>query len=173
MRRPVRLVASVLVTATLLVFTAACGDDAASSPDPNERLVDIYAAAIEAIAADATTLPTEDEQPLTVFVAEHEEVEISADVQVGVVAALESWASVRFIDSLEEAVDLDAEGEPVRGEGVLVGLGEVSDGEASATLVADRYEGEGMTVVFDLELTRRVGEWSVTMPLDGVAVDAP
>lgn len=172
MRRPVRLVASVLVTTMLLA--AGCGDDdTPSPPDPNERLTDIYAAAIEAIAADATDLPGEDDDPLTVFVAEHEEAEISADVQVGVVAALESWATVRFIDSLDEAVDRDEDGAPVRGEGILVGLGEVGDGEATATLVADRYEGEGTTVVYDLELTRRGGEWTVETPLDGVAVDAP
>lgn len=175
MRRPVRHVAGVLVISMLIALAAACGDDDATAPpDPNERLTDIYAAAIEAVAADVTTLPTEDDDDvLTVFVAEHDDAQISADVQLGVVAALESWASVRFIDSLDEAIDRGADGEPVRGDGILVGLGEVSDGEASATLVADRYEGEGTTIVYDLQLTRRAGEWSVTTPLDGVAVDAP
>jgi hypothetical protein len=175
-RRPLRLLVPVLAWIFALSAVTACVDDDgdASEPlDPVERLVDIYSATIEAIADEAGPLPAEDDDPMTIYVTPRDDADISADVQVGVVSALEDWATVRFIDSLDEALDRDVEGHPVRGEGLLIGLGPVSDGTASASLTADRYESQDMTLVFDVEVARRAGEWSVAAPLSGVPVDAP
>ena len=174
MRRHVRLLA-VLATSILLATLTGCGDDdgEVSPPDPEDRLVAIYAATIEALAADAGPLPGEDDNRLTIFVAPREDATIDADVQVGVVSELESWASVRFIDGLDEAIERDDPEEPVRDDGLLIGLGAVSDGEAAATLVADRYESVDSMTVFEVDVVRRVGEWNVETPLDGVPVDAP
>lgn len=175
MRRRVRPLIPILVTTILVVTAVGCSDDAGGSKaSPTERLSGIYAAAIEAIATDAlVTLPTEDDDLLTVFVTAHEDVVISADVQVGVVSALESWASVRFIDSLDEAIDRDAEWETVRGDGILVGLGEVSGTDVTARLSADRYVSTRLSIVYDLDLARRSGVWRVELPLDAVEIDGP
>lgn len=178
MRRPVRLLMSVLATILFLSVIAACSDDdadGASDPtDSTDRLVDIYAAVIEAVAAEAGPLPGEEDDPLTVYLAARDEADIGVDVQVGVVGALEDWASVRFIDSLDEALATDDEGvEHVRGDGLLIGLGPVGEGTATASLVADRYESAEVTMVYELDVVRRSGQWSVVPPVEGEPVGAP
>lgn len=178
MRRPVRLLVSVLATILAIAGLASCGDDDADGAidptDGNERLVAIYAAVIEAVAAEAGPLPAEEDDPLTIYLTARGDAEIGVDVQVGVVSALEDWASVRFIDSLDEALVEDDDGvEHVRGDGLLIGLGPVTDGVATATVVADRYEAADVTTVYDIEVVRRSGQWNVVPPLEGDAVGAP
>jgi hypothetical protein len=108
-----------------------------------------------------------------VFLQAREETEINAEVQVGVVNELAGWANVRFIDDVAEAVDGDVDGAPVRDDGTLIGLGTVGDGEVAAELVADRYVSDEETMVYDVSLQRRGGEWSVVEPLEAVPVGTP
>lgn len=175
MRRLARLLLVVTASSLLAGALVGCTDDAngGAGEDPTQRLVDIYAAAVEAVVAEARPLPDDGDEPLAVYLEAREDTEISAEVQVGVVDALEPWASVRFIDSLEEAVEVDADGAPVRGDGVLVGLGVVGDGLASTTVMVDRYEGPDRTSVFEVDVVRRRGEWSVDGAPRPTAVDAP
>ena len=179
-----RLVAALVVIAALLA--AGCGDDEPSAgEDPTERLVGIYSATVTAVVAQSD-VPSDDgedddggdegkdeDTTRTVFLQAHEDNEISAEVQVGVVNELDDWANVRFIDDLEEAVDESVDGAPVRDHGVLIGLGPATEGAVTSTLVADQYVSATQTMVFDVSLRRRSGEWTVEEPLEGVSVRNP
>lgn len=179
----------------VLLAASACADDAPSAgEDPNERLVGIYSATVTEIVgqSDAPSAGADESgddedgddgergsgsgdegKMLTVFLQAHEDNQIDAEVQVGVVNELDDWANVRFIDELEEAVDEGADGGPVRDEGVLIGLGPVADGAVTTSLIADQYVSSTETIVFEVDLRRRSGEWSVETPLEGVSVRNP
>lgn len=159
-----------------LAGLASCGDDDGSTEQsPNQRLVEIYSATVEAIAAQDRPVDPEgdDTSMVTLFLQAREDTEINADVQVGVVNALDDWANVRFIDDLGEAIDVDADGAPVRDDGFLIGLGPVTDGAVVASLTADSYVSEDLTLVFDVSVRRRAGTWEVEQPLEGVRVPRP
>lgn len=175
MRRVARLLLVLATSTALTAGVVACTDDdsGAATQDPNRRLVEVYATAIEAVVSEAGALPGEDDDRLNLYLEVREDAEVSAEVQVGVLTELEGWAEVRFIDSLEEAVDLDADGAPVRGDGVLIGLGSVSEGATAAVVMLDRYEGPASTTVFEIDVVRRAGEWSVDGSPRTVSVDAP
>jgi hypothetical protein len=164
-RHALALVALLLLTAT------SCTDDANGSADPNQRLIDIYAVAIQTVAVhERPDFSGQDELDVVVYVAGREGVDIALDVQLGVVLALEDWASIRFIDEFDEAIASGEPDQPVRDGGVLIGLGDVPDGTASVELIADRYERAGQLMAFDLTLRRRSGEWSVVEPVEGTRV---
>ena len=196
MRRPGRLRSSLVLAAIAIsALSGACGDDDGDGEgglDPNRRLIDVYTATVRAIAEDERPLPDSadeddesdesdtsdggdsgDDGPRDVFLAARDDAEISAEVQAGIVVELEDWANVRFIDALDEALEERDGVERVRSDGVLIGLGAVSGDDTEASLTADRYESESSTIVYDITLTRRGGEWRVEVPLDGVTVPAP
>jgi hypothetical protein len=176
MQRRRSLVAAWCVVA-LATGAASCGDDEPDArQDPTQRLVDIYSVTVTEIADDAPTVAAEEgdeDEKRNVYLRARDETEISAEVQVGIVNDLDEWANVRFIDDLEEAVDLEADGAPVRDDGILIGLGQVGEGEVSAMLTADRYVSDGDIVVYEVAVQRRGGEWTVEQPLDGVSVHTP
>jgi hypothetical protein len=165
------------VVALVASAAASCVDDEpGAGQDPTQRLVEIYSVAVTEIADDAPTAAPEEggeDKKRNVYLRASDETEITAEVQVGVVNDLDEWANVRFIDDMEEAVDLEADGAPVRDDGILIGLGEVSEGEVSAMLTADRYVSDSSIVVYEVALQRRSGEWTVEEPLDGVSLRTP
>lgn len=66
---------------------------------------------------------------------------ISLETQVDVVSRFEERYEIRFIDSLEEAIDVDLDDRPVQPNSLLVGLGPViADG--SSALGAAEVRGE-------------------------------
>jgi len=158
-----------LLLAVLLLLSA-CTDEA-SPDDPNQRLVGIYSAAIPAVVIHERPDLRDETLDLVVFVATREDVTIPIEVQIGVVNELEDWATIRFIDDFDEALTGDDDERTVRDGGVLVQLGDVSDGTTSVTVDADRYEGTGRLLTFDLSLLRRAGEWHVDEPVSATAVD--
>jgi hypothetical protein len=174
-RRWVRLSAIAAAVCGLSLAIASCADDdGEAGQDPNQRLVEIYSATVTAIVDDAGMKPTaEDDPTATVFLQTHDDVEINADVQVGVVNELADWANVRFIDDIEEAIDSDADGAPVRDDGTLVGLGPVSEGLVTADLTADRYLSERETVIYEVSVERSGGVWTIEEPIAGVRVPNP
>ena len=159
------------LVALLVVVAGSCTDDADGSADPNQRLIDIYAATIQTVTVhERPDFSGHDELDVVVYVAPREGVEIALDVQLGVVLALEEWATIRFIDEFEEAIVSGEPDQPVRDGGVLIGLGDVPDGTASVDLIADRYERADQLIAYDLTLQRRGGEWSVVEPVEGTRV---
>jgi hypothetical protein len=176
MQRRRSLVAAWCAVALVVGATSCVDDEPSAGQDPTERLVEIYSVAVTEIAADAPTIPPdegEDDEKRNVFLRASAETEMTAEVQVGVVNELAEWANVRFIDDMEEAVDLEVDGAPVRDDGILIGLGEVSDGEVSAMLTADRYVSDSGIVVYEVPLRRQGGAWAVEEPLVGVSVRTP
>jgi hypothetical protein len=176
MQRRRSLVAAWCVVALAVGATACVDDEPSAGQDPTERLVEIYSVVVTEIVADAPAVAPEEgeeEKKRTVFLQSSDETEINAEVQVGVVNELDEWANVRFIDDMEEAVDLEADGAPVRDAGILIGLGEVSDGEVSAMLTADSYLSDTDVAVYEVSVRRQGGEWAVEEPLDGVSVRTP
>ena len=159
-----RVLLALLIIATLGV--SACTDDGATvvtPEDPNARLTGIYAATIRTVVTYEHPEFTTDEpiEPV-VFVSPREGVEIGVDVQAGVVAALDGWATIRFIDEIDEAIEPGEPDGEVRDGGMLIGLGAVSEGTASVQVGADRYERADEMTVFDLMVQRRSGTWAVT-----------
>lgn len=163
--------ATLAVMALLLIATVACTDNTNAADDPNQRLIEIYSATIKTVAVhDHPDFTDTDALDTVVYVVPRDDVEIPIDVQLGVVLELEEWATIRFIDELEEAIDTGAPNEPVRDEGILVGVGQVPDGTATVEVIADRYEHADALIAFELTLERRGGDWAVTEPVEGTHV---
>lgn len=164
-----------LVLAALALATGACGDDDGDAPagdDPVQRQVDVYAVVLRAVVTDADPSLAEAGPPV-VYVAARGDEPIDVDVQADLVVELEEWTTIRFVDDVEEAVAVDAEGAPVRDEGVLVGLGPVPPEGRVIDVYADRYESPERTVVFEVTLRRTSSGWEVDEPLEGVPVATP
>jgi hypothetical protein len=163
-----RLLLATVALATLMLV--GCNDEP-SADDPNQRLIDIYAAVIPEVATiDHPDLTVDEPVEAVVYVAPRENVSINIEVQLGVVRALEEWADIRFIDEFEEAIDTGEPSQPVRDGSVLVGLGMVSEGTIEVDVVADRYEYVDQYTTFHVNLRRRAGEWTVAEPIEATRI---
>lgn len=160
-----------LAVLALVMLTGACTDGVAQSDDTVQHQIDIYSATIREVAVVDRPDLNEDSVDPVIFVSPlTDTTTISLDVQLGVVLALENWATIRFIDEFEEAILVNEPDSPVRDNGVLIGLGQIDLGPSEARLVADRYEQANDLLTFDLLLQRRSGEWSVVEPVDHTRV---
>ena len=121
---------------SLLMPMSGCGNGSARE----EPGVGIYAAAIGWFVDEHAGVGRGRSFEETVYVEAVGDADISLEVQAGVVERLEDFVTVRFIDSREEAVDTSKPGDPVRGGGLLIGLGSVPPSDGSPMrLYADRY----------------------------------
>jgi hypothetical protein len=154
-----RLGTSLVRAGLVLVILASGCRDGPGRDDPN---VGIYAAAIQWLVDDRHGNAGVASGPESVYVEAIGDERISLEVQAGVVERLEDVAKVRFIDAREEAIDISAPGDPVRREGLLVGLGPVRPGEGSGVLLyAHRYADADDVVAYELVLERAEGRWQV------------
>ncbi|MFA5565982.1 MAG: hypothetical protein WDA77_08625 [Acidimicrobiia bacterium] len=167
-KRPLRMfLALVLFVA---IGAAACSDDQGTKVDPNARTIEIYSTTIESVAAHMGASTEKTDKPLLIFVNNLSDNSLSAEVQLGVVLALEDWASIRFIDDLQEAIDTAAPMSPPKNEGMLIGLGNIGAGETTTRVYADSYVSDQETWVFDVSLVLRGGEWQLEAPLQPTMV---
>jgi hypothetical protein len=140
-----------------------------TSPDSSdERTAGVYAAVIRAVAeegpADFRALEGHDDR--VVYAGPlGDEVEIPLEVQVAVVEALREndYATVRFVDDWEEAVDTDDTTEPVLEEGVLVLLGEVPEDGTPLAVDVQLYVNSFYEVGFAAEVTDDADVWSAVV----------
>ena len=132
----------------------ACSD---SSGEPKDEAADVYSAIIRQLLVeqDSATSPgspagsqssrgdTAAQSLRSVFVEPlGDGYVIDLTVQARVVKTLKALAEVRFIDNRAEAVEKDEPGEPVRNEGMLVGLGPlVQAADRQRTVPVRRYLG--------------------------------
>jgi hypothetical protein len=145
-----RLGTSLVRAGLVLVILASGCRDGPGRDDPN---VGIYAAAIQWLVDDRHGNAGVASGPESVYVEAIGDERISLEVQAGVVERLEDVAKVRFID---------APGDPVRREGLLVGLGPVRPGEGSGVLLyAHRYADADDVVAYELVMERAEGRWQV------------
>lgn len=107
------------------VVVALLAAGCSSTPAPDEtREIDVYEAILRWIIDHTEEAVSDaDDETRTVFVDNLGPEEISLDTQVELVVRLADEANLRFVDELEEAIDVDLEGQPVRDGAVLVGLG--------------------------------------------------
>jgi hypothetical protein len=145
-----RLVALVAVGAATLVASA-CGDDS-NGQNRSSRESDVYAAILIAVAADE---PPADATPILYVAPLANEKAIPLQVQVSVVNALASDATVRFVDDADQAIDQEADGAPVLNDALLVRLGAVPPDGASVRVPGELYRTETDTspVVYDVSET--------------------
>ena len=85
--------------------------------------------------------------------------EIGLSVQAGVADTLESFATIRFVDSRSEAIDTTDPHEAVHGNGMLITLGDIPAGSDNVTIAAQRYERTDRTATLTIELHRTGRTW--------------
>jgi hypothetical protein len=142
------------VAVALAVAVGGCGDDddAASTPDESAA----YAAVVRSVAEGTEAV----ERDSIVFVAPLGDTEsFPLDVQVAVVEDVGDTATVRFVDEMEEAFDVDGETAAVLDGGVLVRLGPVTTSGTRTLVEAERYLTAGEAWALEFELTRRGDTW--------------
>ena len=71
-------------------------------------------------------------------------------------------AAVRFVDEEDQAIDKDAEGEPVVDEGVLVRIGPVPEQGTTVTVPAELYHDDNDIVPTEYKVTEGSDGWTAT-----------
>jgi hypothetical protein len=99
-----------------------------------------------------------------VFVGTPSDVSISLELQAAMLAALDEYDTVRFVDEPSEAIDEDAAGHVVRNGGVYLELGRVPDAGTVVRIRVLRYVDVDDESTLTLRLERSGGEWRVTDP---------
>ncbi|MGH9024641.1 MAG: hypothetical protein ACRDWD_00760 [Acidimicrobiia bacterium] len=145
---------------TFLFATAlAVGSCGSEDTQATERDADIYVAVIRTLAPEDHGAQTE-ELDQVVYVGPLDEVDISLEVQVAVVDELEEFATIRFVDTSDEAIEEDEAGEPVLEGGVLLLLSAVPPGPAPS-VDTKRYVDREDAVRYEVSLERPAEEWQV------------
>lgn len=144
-----------------VLAVSACSTSPGSS---DERTAGVYAAVIRAVAeeapADFTALEGHGDRVVYAGPLD-DEVGIPLEVQVAVVEALreDDYATVRFVDDREEAIDTDDTAEPVLEDGVLVLLGEVPENGTPLAVDVRLYANSFYEVGFTAEVTDESDSW--------------
>ena len=157
--RAIQLACAVgVVTLTL----AAC-DQADDDPKAGEgREAAVYESILEWILDEEPVADTDERPGWTMYVTSRHERPVAVEVEVLVVEALDERIVVRFIDERGEAVDEGAENQPVRENGMLVGLGAVPVEGDRVDVYIDRYLEIDDVVAWEVTV-RSVGEtWTIT-----------
>lgn len=152
--------AAACAISTILVACTAAADDP-SAGDGREAAV--YEAVLGwMLDEDPQDMSSDDpEETATMFVVSRHEEPIAVDVQALVVEALDDRVDVRFIDERGEAVAEGDEHQPVRDDGLLVGLGAVPPEGDSVEVYVDRYRKIDDIDAFDVAVQRRGATWEV------------
>lgn len=139
------------------LLLAACNGGATGVEEENAR---IYSAVISAVAAEVADQPLLEE---VVFVGGHPD-DLTLEVQVGVVQALEDTLTVRFVDDPTEAIDEGLEDRLVRREGILLTVGPINrTADDAATVRTEWYERPGRSGSYQVAVTRDRERWSADL----------
>lgn len=96
------------------------------SVDTTARDASIYQAVIMDLGErSGQSLDSHDGDAPVVFIETLGSDAIALETQVEVIAQLAETYEIRFIDDLDEAVEIDVEGRPVRSNSLLIGLGPI------------------------------------------------
>lgn len=149
-----------VVLAAIVLILASCSAPSAAAPEA--RAGAVYDSIVRWFAQQSTTDP----DPLPVFIESRGEgASIQLDVQAELVKSTKDVATVRFIDSRDEALVKQADGtEVVADDGVLLRLAPVVEQGATMQLDVDVHDHDEQfrTMRFDLKL---VGEnWVIAQP---------
>ncbi len=158
-RRAVGVLAATMVVGGSLL---ACGDGGSTGPVPTgaEREAAILEAVVREVGIGDP--PAEGEPLPVVYVVGAEDGSIDIGVQAGVAQAVIDVAELRFADSRSEVIDDAVESLPVRDDGVLLAVGEISDERPrSADVPVERYHSLEDTVDLVVSITWRDLSWTV------------
>jgi hypothetical protein len=138
-----------LILAAIVSITAACSSP--SPENPEVRAGAVYDTIVRWYANKSTTDP----DPLPVFVEPRGEgASIALDVQADVIKATQDVATVRFIDSRDEALVTKADGTvAVADDGVLLRFAPVVEKGDKVRLAIDQHDHDDQfkTLQFDLD----------------------
>ena len=110
---------------------------------------------------DRSAVVLDDSDQLPVLFVEGLASEVPLEVQVEVVADFTQLYEVRFIDELEEAIEPDTTGRPVRSNSLLIGLGPVV-GDTTASVRGELYLRDGEAQAYGYRLTASGnGQWAI------------
>jgi hypothetical protein len=149
-----RTVALVLIT----VIPAACSSN--SPNDSKARAEGVYESVVRWFAQRSSTDP----DPLPVFIEPRGEgTSINLDVQAQVVQATHDVATVRFIDSRDEALVTKDDGTVVvANDGVLLRLDPVADKGNPIRLDVDVHDQDDTFTTMEFDLQKSHDVWSIT-----------
>jgi hypothetical protein len=146
-----------------VVAPASCSsngiDPGADSGD--DRTAAVYEPILDWLLVGEPGIGGDEPADWVLFVASRSEQVIDIDVQAHVFAALESVVEVRVIDDRAEAIDDELETEPVKGLGLLVGLGAVPPEGDTVEVYADRYRDLEHVEAWQFTVSRADGSWEV------------
>jgi hypothetical protein len=135
----------------LAVAATGCGDDEPVS-EGEIGTTDAYVAIVQWQADEQEPVVDENGEVRlpVIFVVAADGETVDVGVQAAVAEATAATATVRFADDAADAFATDAEGEPVRDDGVLLAVGDVPDPAPSLIVDVDRYvvhdDGEELTL---------------------------
>ncbi len=156
--RALRTIGTVAVVAVGLTACSSGSDDPAAG---DGRTAAVYESILHWMIDEEHVVESNERPEWVMFVAPRSEEPIDIDVQVAVVGALDPRIFVRFIDDRTEAVDADSEGEPVRDEGILVGLGAVPQESDRVEVYADRYRNSDDVEAWTVTVRRSGDTWEL------------
>jgi hypothetical protein len=108
-----------------------------------------------------STASPDDPDPLTVHVERWDDGALDLATQAEVVASTAEVATVRFIDSRDEALEWSDDVAQVRAEGVLIRLGPVPERGRQFEVLVDRWVDGDSFERLSVTVVQRAAEWGV------------
>jgi hypothetical protein len=103
----------------------------------------------------------DDPEPLLIHVERWDDGAVDLAVQAEVVASTTEWATVRFIDSRDEAIEWIDEVPQIRNEGLLVRLGPVPERGRQVSVPVDRWSDATTFERWSFTVVQRESTWVV------------
>lgn len=151
-----------MLTLAALVI-AACGSDgsgAAPTVEPAGALTAVVGWAVDGL--EPVVDDAGDVEPPVVYIAAKSSDTIGAGVQAAVVEATTDTATVRFADDRHEAVDDNADKQPVKDDGIMLVVGEFPTSTRVVTLEVELYRALDDAASYVVEISAAPAGISVT-----------
>ncbi len=151
--------------AAIVSLTAACS--AASPENPEVRAGAVYDSIVQWFADEST----DDPEPLPVFIEPRGEgATIQLDVQAELIKSAQDFATVKFIDSRDEALVTDEDGKTVvADDGILIRLAPVVEEGDKVRIDVDVHDTDEKFKTMQFNLHRVGDAWVI----DGKPVEVP
>jgi hypothetical protein len=154
-----------VLLAAIVSLTAACS--AASPENPQVRAGAVYDTIVHWFADESANDP----EPLPVFIEPRGEgASIQLDVQAELIKSAKDFATVKFIDSRDEALVTDEDGSTVvADDGILIRLAPVVEVGDKVRIDVDVHDGDEQFTTMQFNLHRVGDAWVI----DGAPVEVP
>jgi len=137
------------------VFAGGCSSDNTRGGIP-------AAAYVAALGPFLPEPPADDDtDPAVVYVAPLGESPLALDAQVAVIDALVECCDVRFVDTVDVAIDDGSDGAPPRDHGLLLAIGTIL-AESPHTVRVEEYTDAQRTAAHLVTVVERAGAWAVS-----------